>query len=201
MTNGAASSPDLPSKRTARLDVLVEGGLSASGGVRSSCTLIRDAGRAIVVDPGMAPSQDAIVAPLRSLGIETGEVTDVVLGHHHPDHSLNAGLFPNAAIHDHWATYRGTDWLDAETDRELTPSVRLIGTPGHTAEDISTVVGTPDGTVVLTHSWWTADGPAEDPLAEDLDALHHSRARILAVADEIIPGHGARFRPGPQTPR
>ena len=45
----------LPSARTARVDILVEGSLtSTGGGVASSCTLIRDGERAIVVDPGMA---------------------------------------------------------------------------------------------------------------------------------------------------
>jgi len=194
---------DVPATRTARADVLVRGGLSsADGGVSSSCTLVRDGDRVIVVDPGMAASQGAILEPLRTLGVEPADVTDVVLSHHHPDHAINVALFPNADVHDHWAIYRGTDWIDADAEGfELAPSVRLLKTPGHTAEDISTVVATPDGVVVLTHCWWTADGPAEDPLAEDMDALHASRARILAIADEIIPGHGPRFRPTDSTPR
>ena len=199
MTTDGARPPD----RAARVDVLVRGGLTdLDGGVSSSCTLVRDGDRAIVVDPGMAASQAAILEPLRALGVEPGDVTDVVLSHHHPDHSINVALFPNADVHDHWATYRGTEWIDADAEgRQLSPSAYLIRTPGHTAEDISTVVGTPDGVVVLTHCWWTAEGPAEDPVAEDMDALHASRARILELADEIIPGHGRRFRPTASTPR
>ena len=193
---------DLPRSRDARYDLLLRGGLTdADGGVASTCSLIRDAERVFVVDPGMAPSQEAILAPLRALGVLPGDVTDVVLGHHHPDHTLNAALFPNAAVHDHWATYRGTDWEDADAEgRELSPSVRLIRTPGHSAEDIATVVGTADGVYVLTHAWWTADGPGEDPYAADAATLHRSRARILAIANTIVPGHGAPFRPGPSTP-
>ena len=196
-------NPDLPSARGARFDVLLRGSLTdTDGGVASSCSLIREGDRAIVVDPGMADGPEAILGPLRALGLEPGDVTDVVLGHHHPDHTLNAALFPNAAVHDHWATYRGTTWDDADAEgRELTPSVRLIRTPGHTPEDISTVVGTPDGIVVLTHTWWTADGPEIDPVAEDQPALHASRARILAIADVIVPGHGPAFRPSLATPR
>ena len=189
--------------RTGRVDILVRGGLTdADGGVSSSCTLVRDGARLIVVDPGMAASQAAILEPLRALGVEPGDVTDVVLSHHHPDHSINVALFPNADVHDHWATYRGTEWIDADAEGfVLSPSVHLMRTPGHTAEDISTVVGTPEGVVVLTHCWWTADGPADDPVAEDMDALRASRARILELADEIIPGHGRRFRPTAATPR
>jgi glyoxylase-like metal-dependent hydrolase (beta-lactamase superfamily II) len=150
----------------------------------------------------MASGPDAILGPLRALGLEPGDVTDVVLGHHHPDHTLNAALFSNAAVHDHWATYRGTSWTDAEAEgRELSPSVRLLRTPGHTAEDIATVVGTADEIVVLTHAWWTAEGPADDPVAEDPEALHASRARILAIADRIVPGHGPAFVPTGDTPR
>jgi glyoxylase-like metal-dependent hydrolase (beta-lactamase superfamily II) len=193
----------LPRSRAARHDLLLQGGLSEpDGGVASSCSLIREGDRVIVVDPGMAVDDAAILVPLGALGVGPGDVTDVVLGHHHPDHTLRAGLFPNASVHDHWATYRGTDWQDADAEgRELTPSVRLWRTPGHTAEDIATLVGTPGGLVVLTHLWWNAEGPADDPVAEDPAALHASRERVLAVADLIVPGHGAPFRPDGSTPR
>jgi glyoxylase-like metal-dependent hydrolase (beta-lactamase superfamily II) len=194
---------DLPRERHATFDVLLRGGLTdADGGVASSCSLVRDGDRAIVIDPGMASGPEAILGPLRALGLEPGDVTDVVLGHHHPDHTLNAALFPNASVHDHWATYRGTSWEDADAEgRELSPSVRLIRTPGHTPEDISTVIGTADSIVVTTHAWWTAEGPADDPFSEDPEALHASRARILGIADLIVPGHGAAFRPSAGTPR
>jgi glyoxylase-like metal-dependent hydrolase (beta-lactamase superfamily II) len=194
---------DLPRERRATFAVLLQGALTAAdGGVASSCSLIREGDRTIVVDPGMASGPDAILGPLRALGLEPDDVTDVVLGHHHPDHTLNAALFPKAAVHDHWATYLGTSWEDADAERrELSPSVRLLRTPGHTAEDISTVVGTADGIFVLTHTWWTAAGPGDDPYAEDAEALHASRSRILEIADVVVPGHGAPFRPSADTPR
>jgi glyoxylase-like metal-dependent hydrolase (beta-lactamase superfamily II) len=196
-------SHDLPARRDARHDLLLQGSLTdVDGGVASSCSLVREGDSLIVVDPGMAADDQAILDPLQALGVDPGAVTDVVLGHHHPDHTLRAALFPNAAVHDHWATYRGTDWQDADAEgRELSPSVKLLRTPGHTPEDIATVVGTAAGIVVLTHLWWTAEGPAEDPVAEDPSALHASRARVLAIADVIVPGHGAPFEPNDLTPR
>lgn len=191
---------DAPIARTARFDVLVTG--SPGPACASTCSLIRDGAAIIVVDPGLAPLQSAILDPLRALGIEPEDVTDVVLSHHHPDHALNVALFPAARVHDHWAIYDFTGrWDDVEAEgRELAPSVRLLRTPGHSAEDISTMVGTPDGTVVFTHLWWSEAGPAEDPYAPDAAVLHASRGRVRDLADLIVPGHGAPFRPTDATP-
>ena len=193
----------LPTGRTARVDVLLPGSLtSTGGGVASSCTLIRDGSAVIVVDPGMAPSARSILDPLGALGVAVGDVTDVVLGHHHPDHTIHAGHFPNAAVHDHWAIYRGTQLETSECDgRALSPSVVLARTPGHTAQDLAVVVGTPDGIVVCTHSFFNSETTVDDESPDDHDALHRSRAEILAIADLIVPGHGPAFRPSASTAR
>ena len=191
---------DLPTARTARCDVLVTGALEP--GVVSSCTLVRDGATIAIVDPGMVVRQDDILEPLAAFGIGPRTVTDVILSHHHPDHTMNVALFAEASVHDHWAIYRADAWTDQDAEGyELTPSVRLIRTPGHTAEDISTIVGTPAGIIVLTHLWWDASGPAEDPFAVDLELLAHSRRRVLAIADTIVPGHGPPFAPSDATPR
>ena len=191
---------DPPRGRSARFDVLLAGSLEP--GVRSTCTLVRDGELVAVVDPGLAPSQASILDPLRALGLGPEAVTDVVLSHHHPDHTVNAALFPNAAIHDHWAVYRGDAWDSRECEgEELSHSVRLWRTPGHSAEDLSTLIGTPQGIAVATHLWWTDAGPADDPYAPDREALRASRVRVLAIADLIIPGHGSPFRPNAATPR
>src|SRR5262249_29874351 len=72
---------------------------------------------------------------------------------------------------------------------ELSPSVRLIHTPGHTPQDITTLIGTPDGILAATHLWWHVGGPTEDPSATDPVALHEGRQRVAALADIIVPGH------------
>jgi glyoxylase-like metal-dependent hydrolase (beta-lactamase superfamily II) len=170
--------------------------------VAGTVTLILDGDAVIVVDPGMVASREALLAALAAHGPQAGDVTDVVFSHHHPDHTVNAALFPAARIHDHWATYVGDRWIDRDAEGfELGPSVRLLRTPGHTAEDISTVASTRDDVVVCTHAWWMADGPADDPLGSDAAALHVSRERLLAVATVIVPGHGGLFRPDQGTPR
>jgi glyoxylase-like metal-dependent hydrolase (beta-lactamase superfamily II) len=171
------------------------------GRVAGTVTLIIDGDAVIVVDPGMVASRAALLAALAAHGPEPGDVTDVVFSHHHPDHTVNAALFPAARIHDHWAVYLGDQWMDRDAHgAELAPSVHLLRTPGHTAEDISTVASTPGDVVVCTHAWWAAGGPPEDPLGSDAAALHDSRDMLLSFASLIVPGHGPAFRPGPSTP-
>lgn len=180
---------------TARLDVLTNG--YAGDRVASTVVLVRDGDAVIVVDPGMVRDRAQILEPLGRLGASPASVTDVVFSHHHPDHTLNAALFTEARFHDHWAIYHGDEWIDRPADgAALSPSVTLKATPGHTAEDITTLVETPDGLVACTHLWWSADGPAVDPLAVDQQLLERSRAQVIALSPAlIVPGHGAPFDP------
>jgi glyoxylase-like metal-dependent hydrolase (beta-lactamase superfamily II) len=170
--------------------------------VAGTVTLIADGDAVIVVDPGMVASREALLAALASRGFSGADVTDVVFSHHHPDHTVNAALFPAARIHDHWAMYVGDRWVDRDADGlELSRSVRLLRTPGHTAEDISTVASTAEDVYVCTHAWWMAEGPAEDPLGASDEDLRASREKLLSFATVIIPGHGPAFRPDETTPR
>jgi hypothetical protein len=55
--------------------------------------------------------------------------------------------------------------------------------------------------VVLTHLWWSASGPADDPFAADRDLLRRSRQRVLDLEPvQVIPGHGPAFTPDASTP-
>ena len=190
---------------SASLYVLHEGYVGRDGDgerVAGTVTLIMDGDAVIVVDPGMVASREVLLTALAGQGPAAGDVTDVVFSHHHPDHTVNAALFPAARIHDHWAMYVGDRWVDRDADGlVVAPSVRLLRTPGHTGEDISTVASTASDVVVCTHTWWGADGPPEDPLGTDAAAPHASRTRLLSLATLIVPGHGAAFRPDESTPR
>lgn len=165
--------------------------------VASTVVLIRDGDTVIVVDPGMVASRAAILGPMQQLGVAPDRVTDVVFSHHHPDHTLNAALFARARFHDHWAIYSGDTWTSRPADGfELSESVRLMATPGHTAQDITTLVTTGHGLAACTHLWWSAEGPVTDPLAEDQQLLERSRARLLEHNPTILmPGHGPPFPP------
>ncbi|MET0526053.1 MAG: MBL fold metallo-hydrolase [Nocardioides sp.] len=181
---------------TAELHVLSAG--YADERVASTVVLIQDEGRAFVVDPGMVSDRSVILDPLAGLGVDPADVEDVVFSHHHPDHTLNAALFERARFHDFWAIYEADTWTDRAADGfQLSESVRLMATPGHTAQDITTLVDTADGLVACTHLWWMEDGPALDPRGEDQAQLERSRAKLLELEPAlIVPGHGPAFRPG-----
>jgi glyoxylase-like metal-dependent hydrolase (beta-lactamase superfamily II) len=191
-------------RMAAQVDVLTAGYVGER--VASSVTLIRDGAATVVVDPGMVASREKILAPLRDLGVEPESVTDVVFSHHHPDHTINAALFGRARFHDFWAIYADDVWtnrlvVDHPEGWPLSESVRLLATPGHSDQDISTLIETADGLVVCTHVWWTERGPAVDPRGASETDLHASRGKVLALRPAlVIPGHGAAFVPSGQTP-
>jgi len=164
--------------------------------VGSSISLIRDGPAIIVADPGLVASRRLILDPLADRGIVPEAVTHVFLSHHHPDHTMNVALFPKAEVIDFWARYRGDLWLDHGGDGwQMTDHAHLWLTPGHSEEDASLIVDADDGVYALTHLWWRADRTPEiDPYAPDQAILESQRRRVLAVADIVIPGHGAAFR-------
>lgn len=183
----------------ASADVLFTGYVGAR--VAGTVSLIRSEALVAVVDPGMVPDRSAILDPLDALGVDPTMVTDVILSHHHPDHTVNIALFPEVRVHDYWAVYERDVWSSRPAEGvELAAGVRLIETPGHTREDITTLVTTDDGIVALTHLWWHADAE-DDPRASNHKALHRGRRRVLDLATVIVPGHGAPFAVGPDTPR
>ncbi len=175
---------------------LLTAGYARRPNVAGSVSLVRDGDAAIVVDPGMVVSRAAILDPLAALGLAPDAVTHVFITHHHPDHTVNIGLFPNAEVVDFWARYRADQWLSHPGDGyQFSSHATLWRTPGHTEEDATLIVEAHDAVYALTHAWWREDRTPEiDPLAWDQATLERSRERVLAVADIVIPGHGAAFR-------
>jgi glyoxylase-like metal-dependent hydrolase (beta-lactamase superfamily II) len=95
--------------------------------VAATVGYIQDGDRRVVTDPGMVRHRSLILDPLAELGVEPEQVTDVVFGHHHPDHTLNAALFPNARFHDHWAIYPCRDPTGAVAFTHLWNDAASVG--------------------------------------------------------------------------
>jgi glyoxylase-like metal-dependent hydrolase (beta-lactamase superfamily II) len=202
-----ATDNDRPVASSAEVHILINGYANlnvtpAVHSVASTVAFVRDGNVRVIIDPGMVPDPRAILEPLTALGVTPEMITDVIFSHHHPDHTLHAALFPRARFHDYWAIYQGDRWESRPAEGyEISPSIRLIETPGHSPQDITTLVSTSEGVIAFTHLWWSASGPADDPFATDMEALHRNRERVLQVAKLIVPGHGERFTPDESTPR
>lgn len=183
----------------AELTVLFEGYVGDR--VAGTASLVVAGDRVVVHDPGMCPGPQSLLVPLAEAGYGPDEVTDVMVSHHHPDHTRWMGLFHRARVHDHWAVYDADVWTSRQAEGvEVAPGLTLLETPGHTPQDITALVDTDAGLVALTHLWWHARAEG-DPRATDLDLLHRHRARVLEQAVRIVPGHGPAFDVTDATPR
>jgi len=163
--------------------------------VGSSITLIKSATAIVIADPGMTPDRNVIIKALDKTGVTLESVTHIFISHHPPDHTTNLGIFPNAKLVDYNSIYENDLWLDHDGNYEIAPGIKVMATPGHTEEDASLFIQTPEGLFVITHAWWHEDmTPEIDPYAEDQSILKESRLHILKHADWIIPGHGKLFK-------
>jgi hypothetical protein len=192
-------SPDAPLQGTASLQALSTGYLG--GRFASTVTFVRDGTALIVVNPGVVAGAESILRPLRHLGVRPEAVSDVVLLCARPSHIVNAGLFPGARLHDATAVYQNDRKARRRADRFLiSPSARLIETPGDCPDDLTLLVATAGGIVAVTHLWSSRFDGAERPSGGDQGALRRAKTRVLGVASRIVPAHGAAFRAGPDTP-
>ena len=93
----------------------------------------------------MVARRSLILDPLAALGCRPDGVTHVFLSHHHPDHTVNIALFPNAEVVDFWARYRRTCGSITTATDTASPRTAVWLTPGHTEEDTTLVVEADDG--------------------------------------------------------
>ena len=150
--------------------------------------------RSVVVDPG--PS---IASHLTAIGESAGDVGVVLLTHHHLDHSEAAREFAESVgcgVRALDPGYRlGSEGLgDGDVVEVDGLEVRVVGTPGHTADSLSFLV--PAEGAVLTGDTVLGRGTTvvahpDGQLGAYLDSL--DRLHALAAAHEIRtiwPGHG-----------
>ena len=161
--------------------------------VGSSVVLVRDGDALIVVDPGMVARRSLILDPLRELGVAPEAVTHVFLSHHHPDHTMNVALFPEAEVFDFWARYKDDLWLDHDGDgTKLGPRSTMWLTPGHTPEDATLVVEADDARV--------RDDPPVVARGPDARGRPDRRPGVHRAEPRAGPRRGRHRDPGPRRP-
>lgn len=195
-----------------QIDILIEGyaKITSNGwDASSTCTLISSNNKKIIVDPGS--NRDLLFEKLKERNLSLEDIDMVFITHHHLDHAMNVGLFPNAKVIDEEAVY--TQAIAVEGVKMLPDTdITVVATPGHEYAHASLVVPTKDGTVVIAGDcFWFEEGVQEefiadgkivnvqkllikhDDFAEKMDELVSSRKMLLDLADWIIPGHGKMF--------
>ncbi|XP_020646098.1 metallo-beta-lactamase domain-containing protein 1 isoform X1 [Pogona vitticeps] len=161
-----------------------------------------------LVDTGGPWGREQLLARLAEQGVSPSDIRHVVCTHGHSDHVGNLNLFPQAELLVGMDVSQ-PDGLYLPTGlRQGCPYVlhaghlEVLPTPGHTGNDVSLLVrGTTLGDVLVAGDLFEhcEDDGEWQPLSEDPARQAESRARALAVADVIVPGHGPAFqvfRPG-----
>lgn len=172
-------------------------------------TLIRAAGRTIVVDPGLPPEEMGSVLDRRA-GIAPEAVDTVVLTHFHGDHRVALEAFPHAAWYmalqeiEHWMPRPPADSPDRglldrlrPVGRAILPGIDVIETPGHTPGHASLLFESAGLRVVVAgDAAMTRDFFRHRDYyfnTADAGAAVRSIETIAGIADIVIPGHDNYF--------
>ncbi|HOO53675.1 MAG TPA: MBL fold metallo-hydrolase [Methanothrix sp.] len=157
---------------------------------RSSVTLILAPSKKIIVDTGLEDEADLIKKRLAELGLSPEEVDLVINTHDHADHCGNNRLFTRAQV------LLGKGGRRLKEGEVVAPGVWIMETPGHTLDSISVVCESSRKIVVagdalpLMGNYLKWVPPR---LHVDRDLAMESMARIVEIADLVVPGHDSPF--------
>ncbi len=185
----------------AEVIILVEGYIRhGSGIVCSTCTLIRDAGKNIIVDPGTFADQKILIDALKRQRLKIPDIDIVAITHSHLDHYRNIGMFPQAQSLDYWGLWEKDRLAFNTKSRAFSKDVDILCTPGHNYDGITLMVKTADGIVAICGDiFWRKAYPKKDIYAFDEKRLTKDRDFLMKNADYIVPGHGPMFSTGRKT--
>ena len=196
-----------------RYKELQQGGRTA-GMVAVPNTLLVRGERDFLVDPGLIMQGAPVIGALQELGVEPGDVKDVILTHLHFDHAEGLAGWPQRRVYVHRleteAPYAqivagvlelaNLEVLDGD-EGEIEHGIRWLRTPGHSDGLISLLVDTDDGLVVIASD---CVGPLPEyfdgmDLPEDFgperEELLEQWRRIRELEPAmVIPGHNPPVR-------
>jgi len=175
-----------------------------------SAYILVHGGEAVIVDTGVAGSDDDIETALGSIGLGWDEVGHVILTHKHGDHAGSAEAVLAAAT---GATgYAGAEDLPnitaprpltAVADGATVAGLRIIATPGHTAGHVAVLdeaggilvagdaLGTATGVLAGSNPQFTEDAAAAKATVAKLGGLHFETL-LVGHGDPILTGASAQ---------
>lgn len=179
-----------------------------------TCTLIKSHDCNIIVDTMTPWDGDLLLQKLQQNRLTPDDIHWVVSTHGHSDHLGNNNLFLKAKhIVGTNISQRNRYFIHDFTSApyRLSDTIEIVATPGHTMSCVSVLVresvlpflsdaGTDASTTVaivgdlferrddiVDSALWLEAG-SEDPKAQRIN-----RARMAAIADYVVPGHGPMF--------
>lgn len=176
----------------------------ASTKANCTCTLIK-AQLNIIVDTMTAWDGEKIKMALKEHGLTCKDIHYVICTHGHSDHVGCNYLFPGAKHIVGYSISQRDEYFDFDfssgTPYEVCQGVKVIGTPGHTLQDVTVIISTVSrGIIAITGDLFENRDDIKNPSIwknagsdnEELQEKH--RKEILRFADYIIPGHGVMFK-------
>lgn len=181
-----------------------------------TCTLIKSHDCNIIVDTMTPWDGDLLLQKLQEHRLAPDDISWVVSTHGHSDHLGNNNLFLSARhIVGTNISQRNRYFIHDFTSApyRLSPTIEVVATPGHTLSCVSLLIR--NGTITMNPESTGAKAPAStiavvgdlferaediadsglwlDAGSEDPAGQRCNRAKMAAVADFIVPGHGAAF--------
>lgn len=194
-----------------------EGGGEGSSSVmvaNCTCTLIKSHDCNIIVDTMTPWDGDLLLQKLQEHRLAPDDISWVVSTHGHSDHLGNNNLFLSARhIVGTNISQRNRYFIHDFTSApyRLSPTIEVVATPGHTLSCVSllirdgTIAVNPESTGAATSTiaivgdlFERAEDIADSDLwldagSEDPTGQRRNRAKMAAMADFIVPGHGPAF--------
>jgi glyoxylase-like metal-dependent hydrolase (beta-lactamase superfamily II) len=168
------------------------------------CFLVAHASGVVLIDVGLAGSQDDIRAGLERFGAGWEDITDVVLTHGHADHVGGlASVVANCRRAAVWAGIedRPAIAFDGELQRLVeggtVRDLRVLRTPGHTPGHCSLVLDEESvlfaGDVIGSMAGTLTRGPA--PFTADPKEAERSLRRLAGLEfNRVLFNHGAEIQ-------
>lgn len=163
-----------------------------------SVTLIKANNKNVIVDTANPSDSKLLVKLLKENGLKTEDINYVINTHLDIDHVGCNSLFENAIFIGYKYILQRDEFRFFDDEYVVDADVKVITTLGHSYTDISVVVKTDNGVVIIAGDIFEnendCDGEQARKWSIDWELQCKSRRRIFEIADFIIPGHGKMFK-------
>jgi glyoxylase-like metal-dependent hydrolase (beta-lactamase superfamily II) len=168
------------------------------------CFLCTHANGLVLVDTGPPGSAASLGDALNLANATWSDVSDIVLSHHHPDHTGSltevAALTPHARL---WGSPLDTFPIRVNelTEGDTVRGLHVLETPGHTPGHLSLLTDT--GELLLGDLIGTLNGQIQHPppvFTSDAEQADASLRRMASLgATRILPAHGPELETPTET--